>query len=69
MSSHHSCMTCKWAWVPDERSELRDGLEAECHRYPPQMTYTGEPDSYCCTFPAVGYENGCGEWAADEEDE
>lgn len=62
----HSCVTCRWAWPPDPRFDQGEGLEAECHRFPPQAVYAGAPDSYSCMWPAVGYEHGCGEWAADE---
>lgn len=64
----HCCMTCKWAWAPDPKYGQDEGLEAECHRYPPQIAYAGDRDRYGCMWPAVGYEHGCGEWAADEED-
>lgn len=63
----HCCVTCRWAWPPDPRSDHDEGPEAECRRFPPQMVYAGAEDIYTCMWPAVGYEHCCGEWAADEE--
>jgi len=64
----HRCETCKFA---ERNAEPNDGdSQFECHRMPPRAqaliaaTHSGpRPIGTIATFPPVGPNNWCGEWA------
>lgn len=60
------CLTCAWKGLVDESEKIDASVDFECHRFPPVLLGTGEPEVFTSGFPAVSAFGWCGEWTDED---